>query len=83
MNTSAGYYMYTHDDQPLIGPLPEVAGFYVNCGYWAGVMLGPGAGRRIADLVTGAMAPEENALRPTRYAEGLVVKGDSFLRGRH
>ncbi len=80
---SAGQYVYTPDDQPLIGPLPELPGFYLNCGYWAGVMLGPGAGKRVADLVTGAMAPEANALRPTRYAEGVVVRGDSFLRGRH
>ena len=61
----------------------ELSGFYLNCGYWAGVMLGPGAGKRVADLVTGALAPADNALRPTRYAEGAVVKGDSFLRGRH
>jgi hypothetical protein len=46
-------------------------------------MLSAGAGRRVADLVTGAMAPHDNALRPTRYAEGVVSEGDSFLRGRH
>jgi len=80
---SAGQYVYTPDDQPLIGPVPELTGFFLNCGYWAGVMLGPGAGKRVADLVTGVLAPEDNALRPTRYAEGAVVKGDSFLRGRH
>lgn len=50
-DTSAGYYMYTPDDQPLIGPVPEVPGFYVNCGYWAGVMLSPQAGKWINDLV--------------------------------
>jgi len=83
LRTSAGYYVYTPDDQPLIGPVPEIPGFYLNCGYWAGVMLAPEAGKRIADLVTGAMANEDNALRPTRYAEGSVTSGDSFLRGRH
>ena len=83
IHPSAGQYVYTPDDQPLIGPVPEVAGFYVNCGYWAGVMLSPEAGRRIARLVTGEMKPEENALRPTRYAEGIVYEGGSFLRGRH
>jgi sarcosine oxidase subunit beta len=80
---SAGQYVYTPDDQPLIGPVPEVPGFYVNCGYWAGVMLSPEAGRRVADLVTGALDPQKNPLRPTRYAEGFVHEGDSFLRGRH
>lgn len=83
IHPSAGQYVYTPDDQPLIGPVPEVPGFFVNCGYWAGVMLSPEAGKRIADLVTGAMDPQDNALRPTRYAEGIVYEGDSFLRGRH
>ncbi len=83
LHPSAGQYVYTPDEQPIIGPVAELPGFYVNCGYWAGVMLSPEAGRRIARLVTGEMQPEENALRPTRYAEGIVYEGDSFLRGRH
>jgi sarcosine oxidase subunit beta len=83
VHPSAGQYVYTPDDQPLVGPILELPGLYVNCGYWAGVMLAPEAGRRIADLVTGAMAPQDNPLRPTRYAEGIVYEGDSFLRGRH
>jgi sarcosine oxidase subunit beta len=80
---SAGQYVYTPDDQPLIGPVPEVPGFYLNCGYWAGVMLSAGAGKWVADLITGAMRPQDNPLRPTRYEEGVVVEGASFLRGRH
>jgi len=83
IHLSAGQYCYTPDDQPLIGPVPEVSGFYLNCGYWAGVMLSPMAGKRVADLVTGAMAPHDNPLRPTRFEEGIVVESDSFLRGRH
>ena len=79
MTTSAGFYVYTPDDQPLIGPVPEVPGFYVNCGYWAGVMLSPQAGKRIADLVTGKMDPKENLLRPTRFEEGLAKKGKTLM----
>ena len=79
MNTSAGFYMYTPDDQPLIGPISEVPGFYVNCGYWAGVMLSPQAGKRIADLVTGKMDPQDNPLRPTRFEEGLAKKGKTLM----
>jgi sarcosine oxidase subunit beta len=79
MNTSAGYYMYTPDDQPLIGPVPEVPGFYVNCGYWAGVMLSPEAGKWVSDLVTGRMNPKDNPLRPTRYKEGLGKKGKTLM----
>ena len=80
---SAGQYVYTPDEQPLIGPVPQLPGFFLNCGYWAGVMLSPAAGRRVADLITGRMDPADNPLRPTRYEEGIVVEGDSFLRGRH
>lgn len=82
IHLSAGQYCYTPDDQPLIGPMPEVAGFYLNCGYWAGVMLSPTAGKWVADLVTGAMDPQDNPLRPTRFEEGIVMESDSFLRGR-
>jgi sarcosine oxidase subunit beta len=82
LHPSAGQYVYTPDEQPLIGPVPEVPGFFVNCGYWAGVMLAPEAGRRVANLVTGEMEPEDNPLRPTRFAEGTFHRGDSFLRGR-
>lgn len=79
MNISAGHYVYTPDDQPLIGPVPEVPGFYVNCGYWAGVMLSPEAGKRVADLVTGKLDPKDNPLRPTRYKEGFGKKGKTLM----
>ncbi len=79
MNTSAGHYVYTPDDQPLIGPVPEIPGFYLNCGHWAGVMLSPQSGRRIADLVTGRMRPEDNPLRPARFKEGVGKKGKTLM----
>ncbi|MBW2058531.1 MAG: FAD-binding oxidoreductase [Deltaproteobacteria bacterium] len=78
---SAGQYVYTPDDQPLIGPVAEVPGFYVNCGYWAGVMLSPEAGKWVADLISGEMAQEDNPLRPSRFEEGTAGKGKSFLSG--
>lgn len=82
VHASAGSYMHTPDDQPLIGPVAEVQGFHLNCGYWAGVMLSPEAGRRVTQLITGQIKTEDNALRPSRFAEGLVSTGDSLLRGR-
>jgi len=82
VHPSAGQYVYTPDDQPLIGPVSELPGFFLNCGYWAGVMLSAASGKRVADLVTGAMDPRDNPLRLSRYEEGIVVAGDSFLRGR-
>lgn len=80
---SAGQYVYTPDDQPLIGEVTEVPGFYLNCGYWAGVMLAAGAGQRTARLITGKQSPESNPLRPSRFSEGINLEGSSFLRGRN
>ena len=79
INISAGHYVYTPDDQPLIGPVDEVPGFYLNCGYWAGVMLSPEAGKRIADLVTGKMDKKDNPLRLSRFKEGKVEKGKTLM----
>jgi sarcosine oxidase subunit beta len=82
LNTSAGQYIYTPDDQPIIGPAESVPGFYVNCGYWAGVMLAPAAGKWIADLVTAKMQNTDNPLRFSRFQEGTAPKVSSFLSGR-
>jgi len=81
INVSAGQYVYTPDNQPLIGPVSEVPGFYLNCGYWIGVMVSPMAGKRTADLITGKMDNEDNMLRLSRYEEGLDMGGGSFLSG--
>ncbi len=79
INISAGHYVYTPDDQPLIGPVDEVPGFYLNCGYWAGVMLSPQAGKRIADLVTGKMDNKDNPLRLSRFKEGTIERGKTLM----
>ncbi len=81
ISVSAGQYVYTPDQQPLIGPVPTVPGFHLNCGYWMGIMVSPAVGRRCADLVTGAMDNKDNPLRLSRYEEGTVDKGSSFLSG--
>ncbi len=81
INVSAGQYVYTPDNQPLIGPVNEVPGFYLNCGYWIGVMVSPMAGKRTADLITGNMDNKDNLLRLSRYKEGLDMGGGSFLSG--
>ena len=83
VNVSAGQYVYTPDEQPLIGPASEVSGLYLNCGYWAGMMLGPGSGQWISKLVQGEMHNQDNPLRPSRFAEGVSTSGGAFLRGRH
>jgi glycine/D-amino acid oxidase-like deaminating enzyme len=83
LRVSAGQYVYTPDDQPLLGPVPEAPGLHVNCGYGAGVMLCPQAGKWVSDMITGNMDSKENPLRLQRFAEGATVAGGSMLRGRH
>ena len=44
------------------------------------VMLSPEAGRWVCDLITGAMPPEQNPLRLSRFKEGAVVAGSSSTK---
>ncbi len=83
LSVYAGQYVHSPDDQPLIGPVKRVAGFYLNCAYWPGVMLSAAAGRWTCDLITGKMKPEENPLRLSRFEEGLATPPGAFMRGRH
>ncbi|MBU1344735.1 MAG: FAD-binding oxidoreductase [Proteobacteria bacterium] len=80
VDVSAGQYVYTPDDKPVIGPCDEINGFHLNCGYWCGVMMSPEAGKRVADIVTGRMDNKDNPLRYSRFKEGDVEKGDTFLK---
>ncbi len=80
IDVSAGMYVYTPDDKPVIGPCDEVKGLHLNCGYWCGVMMSPEAGKRVADIATGKMNNKDNPLRYSRFKEGDFEKGDTFLK---
>lgn len=50
----AGLYEMTPDHNPIIGPMPNVAGFYTIAGFSGhGFQHAPAAGRILADLITG------------------------------
>jgi len=83
LSVYAGQYVHSPDDQPLIGPVNDIPGFYLNCAYWPGVMLSAAAGRWTCDLITGRMKPEDNPLRLSRFEEGLAAPRGAFMRGRH
>jgi sarcosine oxidase subunit beta len=62
----AGYYDYTPDHRPLLGP-SRVPGLALNTGYSGhGIMAGVGGSRRVIDAISGRMKAEENPLRPDR-----------------
>ena len=53
----AGLYEMTPDHNPIIGPAPEVRGFYTIAGFSGhGFQHSPAAGRILADLITGREA---------------------------
>jgi sarcosine oxidase subunit beta len=62
----AGYYNYTPDHRPLLGP-SAVAGLVLNTGYSGhGIMGSIGGSRRVIDAITGRLRPDDNPLRPDR-----------------
>jgi len=70
----AGTIAVTPDDCPILGPVPEVEGFILDCGWLFGFAAAPIAGRMLAkaiveDKVPGLIEP----FRVTRFAEGKLL----------
>lgn len=83
LSVYAGQYVHAPDDQPILGPVAEIPGFYLNCAYWPGVMLSAAAGRWTCDMITGRMDPASNPLRLSRFEEGVAAAPGAFMRGSH
>jgi sarcosine oxidase, subunit beta len=74
---------FTADLRPVIGELPSVPGLYVlACDNYAGVTHAPGAGRLLAELVTGAPSPsvDPRPYRPERFG-GEYRNGAEVVAG--
>lgn len=73
----AGLYEMTPDAMPILGPTPEVPGFFFITGFSGhGFQHSPAAGRILADLITGA-DPGDLDLTPfafERFARGGVAR---------
>jgi sarcosine oxidase subunit beta len=66
----AGQYTMTPDQLPLVGPT-ELEGLHVNTGYCGhGVMMSPGASRRLADAIRGADPGPFDPRRPMHARAG-------------
>ena len=64
---------YTPDHAPMLGALPPVDGLYTASGFsGSGFMLGPAAGKRLAELIEHgeARTADISSMRPARFAEG-------------
>ena len=82
MRQWAGMYDVTPDHRPILGGVPDLAGYFHICGFSGhGFMLGPMAGRRMARLIaTGQGDPIINSLSLGRFAAGNL-QADAFVVG--
>lgn len=74
VNGWASIYTVTDDWHPLVGPEPELEGYYAFFGGSGhGFKLGPPLGEALSDIITGRTpAIDIRPLRPNRFAEGEV-----------
>eukprot|EP00122_Pirum_gemmata_P005603 Pgem_evm1s5109 len=73
-STVCGPESFTPDHKPLMGEVPEIKGFYLNCGFnSAGIMLSGGAGYELANIITkGRTETDVYSLDITRFHNGLA-----------
>jgi sarcosine oxidase subunit beta len=78
----AGLYTMSPDHHAILGPAPEVRGFYFANGFSGhGVMHSPATGRIIADLIVDGHTEVVDAqdLNVQRFAEGRAIHETAFL----
>ena len=76
----AGIVSQTPDIGPLLGPVPEVEGFVVNCGHVYGFMATPAAGWCVARYVHDGRMPAIGApFDPDRFRQGRPVREGAIV----
>ena len=78
----AGLYEMTPDHHPILGPAPEVTGFYLANGFSGhGVMHAPATGKILSDLIlTGKCDMVDTSLLDlARFAEGRTIHETAVL----
>jgi sarcosine oxidase, subunit beta len=78
----AGLYEMTPDHHPILGPAPEVPGFFLANGFSGhGVMHAPATGKILSDLIlTGSTRLiDASLLAPSRFAEGRMIEETAVL----
>lgn len=68
-----GSFAVSGDGAPLIGPIDEIPGLFVNGAYGGhGIMMSPDGGRRLAEIITEADHDAINPFHPSRFANGRM-----------
>jgi sarcosine oxidase subunit beta len=78
----AGLYEMTPDHHAILGPVPEVPGFYVANGFSGhGVMHSPATGKILADLILKGTSDliDPHMLSLDRFAEGRLIEETAVL----
>jgi sarcosine oxidase subunit beta len=78
----AGLYTMSPDHHAILGPAPEVRGFYFANGFSGhGVMHSPATGRILADLIVHGETQVIDAqdLNVQRFSEGRAIQETAFL----
>jgi len=79
----AGLYEMSPDHHAIIGPVPELAGFFCANGFSGhGVMHSPATGRMVADLVLHGktdVVDNVEGLSPARFAKGELLHETAVL----
>lgn len=81
-NGWAGFYEITPDDNPVIGPVPDLEGFIVAAGFSGhGFMQGPAIGKAVSELVIDGKfgVVDLSAFRPGRFAEGALLQEHNVI----
>jgi sarcosine oxidase, subunit beta len=78
----AGLYEMTPDHHPILGPVPELAGFFLANGFSGhGVMHAPATGKILADLILRGTTDliDASLLSLSRFAEGRMITETAVL----
>ena len=78
----AGLYEMTPDHHPVLGPVPEVPGFYLANGFSGhGVMHAPATGKILADLILRGQTDliDASLLHLSRFAENRLIEETAVL----
>jgi sarcosine oxidase, subunit beta len=78
----AGLYEMTPDHHPILGPAPEVPGFFLANGFSGhGVMHAPATGKILSDLILNGKTDlvDASSLALSRFAEGRLIEETAVL----
>ena len=80
MRQWAGVCTQTEDVAPVLGPVPELEGFHLDCGWVYGFMGAPGAGALLGELIaTGRMPALLAPFTVDRLREGRLIREPTLV----